>query len=110
MVLFSLPCRAAGGRGRRIPLLFGRERAICSPGNDLTYRFSLIVESIARLRLRSCITVGPHLRAVLSRDDPKSAVLYFMQPQRPRGRLLGFCGQARRDKPDPGYASFNTKA
>jgi ATP-dependent DNA ligase len=27
----------------------------CRPGNDLTYRFPLIVESLARLRSRSCI-------------------------------------------------------
>src|SRR5260370_19043497 len=28
------------------------------PGNDLTYRFPLIVESVARLRPRSCINDG----------------------------------------------------
>jgi bifunctional non-homologous end joining protein LigD len=28
------------------------------PGNDLTYRFPLIVESVARLRARSCIIDG----------------------------------------------------
>src|SRR5215211_707950 len=32
---------------------------LCSrPGNDLTYRFPLIVESLARLRSRSCIIDG----------------------------------------------------
>jgi ATP-dependent DNA ligase len=28
------------------------------PGNDLTYRFPLIVETLARLRSRSCIVDG----------------------------------------------------
>ena len=28
------------------------------PGNDLTYRFTLIVEALARLRSRSCIIDG----------------------------------------------------
>jgi ATP-dependent DNA ligase len=32
--------------------LYGR------PGNDLTYRFPLIVETLARLRSRSCIIDG----------------------------------------------------
>jgi ATP-dependent DNA ligase len=33
-------------------------RLYSRPGNDLTYRFPLIVESIARLRPRSCIIAG----------------------------------------------------
>jgi ATP-dependent DNA ligase len=33
-------------------------RLYSRPGNDLTYRFPLIVESMARLRPRSCITTG----------------------------------------------------
>jgi ATP-dependent DNA ligase len=36
------------------------------PGNDLTYRFPLIVESVARLRSRSCIIDG---EAVACDDD-----------------------------------------
>jgi bifunctional non-homologous end joining protein LigD len=36
------------------------------PGNDLTYRFPLIVESLARLRSRSCILDG---EAVCCGDD-----------------------------------------
>jgi bifunctional non-homologous end joining protein LigD len=32
-----------------------RVRLYSRPGNDLTYRFPLIVESLARLRSRSCI-------------------------------------------------------
>jgi bifunctional non-homologous end joining protein LigD len=35
-----------------------RVRLYSRPGNDLTYRFPLIVESIARLRARSCIIDG----------------------------------------------------
>jgi ATP-dependent DNA ligase len=33
-------------------------RLYSRPGNDLTYRFSLIVEALARLRCRSCIIDG----------------------------------------------------
>jgi bifunctional non-homologous end joining protein LigD len=36
------------------------------PGNDLAYRFPLIVETMARLRSRSCITDG---EAVACDDD-----------------------------------------
>jgi bifunctional non-homologous end joining protein LigD len=32
-----------------------RVKLYTRPGNDLTYRFTLIVESLARLRSRSCI-------------------------------------------------------
>jgi hypothetical protein len=35
-----------------------RVRLYSRPGNDLTYRFPLIVESLARLRSRSCIING----------------------------------------------------
>jgi bifunctional non-homologous end joining protein LigD len=35
-----------------------RVRLYSRPGNDLTYRFPLIVESVARLRSRSCIIDG----------------------------------------------------
>ena len=35
-----------------------RVRLYSRPGNDLTYRFPLIVESLARLRSRSCIIDG----------------------------------------------------
>jgi bifunctional non-homologous end joining protein LigD len=40
--------------------LYGR------PGNDLTYRFPLIVEALARMRPRSCIIAG---EAVACGDD-----------------------------------------
>src|SRR3954464_3239832 len=33
-------------------------RLYSRPGNDLTYRFPLIVETLARLRFRSCIIDG----------------------------------------------------
>jgi bifunctional non-homologous end joining protein LigD len=35
-----------------------RVRIYSRPGNDLTYRFSVIVEALARLRVRSCIIDG----------------------------------------------------
>src|SRR5436189_1086723 len=41
-------------------------RLYSRPGNDLTYRFPLIVESLARLRPRSCIIDG---EAVACDDD-----------------------------------------
>src|SRR2546423_6865324 len=41
------------------------------PGNDLTYRFPLIVEALARLRSRSCIIDG---EAVASQDNGAPAV------------------------------------
>src|SRR5947207_15696708 len=43
-----------------------RVRLYSRPGNDLTYRFPLIVESLARLRPRSCIIDG---EAVACDDD-----------------------------------------
>jgi bifunctional non-homologous end joining protein LigD len=43
-----------------------RVRLYSRPGNDLTYRFPLIVESLARLRSRSCIIDG---EAVACDDD-----------------------------------------
>jgi ATP-dependent DNA ligase len=43
-----------------------RVRLYSRPGNDLTYRFPLIVEALARLRARSCIIDG---EAVACRED-----------------------------------------
>jgi bifunctional non-homologous end joining protein LigD len=43
-----------------------RVRLYSRPGNDLTYRFPLIVETVARLRSRSCIIDG---EAVACDDD-----------------------------------------
>ena len=43
-----------------------RVRLYSRPGNDLTYRFPLIVEAIAKLRSRSCIIDG---EAVACGDD-----------------------------------------
>jgi bifunctional non-homologous end joining protein LigD len=43
-----------------------RMRLYSRPGNDLTYRFPLIVEALAKLRSRSCIIDG---EAVACRDD-----------------------------------------
>jgi bifunctional non-homologous end joining protein LigD len=44
----------------------GRIRLYSRPGNDLTHRFPLIVEALARLRSRSCIIDG---EAVCCGDD-----------------------------------------
>jgi hypothetical protein len=41
----------ASGIGKRV-------RLYSPPGNDLTWRFPLIVESVAKLRSRSCIIDG----------------------------------------------------
>jgi bifunctional non-homologous end joining protein LigD len=43
-----------------------RVKLYSRPGNDLTKRFPLIVEALARLRLRSCIIDG---EAVACGDD-----------------------------------------
>jgi ATP-dependent DNA ligase len=43
-----------------------RVRLYSRPGNDLTHRFPLVVEALARLRFRSCIIDG---EAVACGDD-----------------------------------------
>ena len=53
---FRVIARKDGARGR----LYSR------PGNDLTYRFPLIIETLARPRSRSCIVDG---EAVSCGDD-----------------------------------------
>ena len=45
--------------------LGNRVRLYSRPGNDLTYRFPLIVETLARLRSRSCIIDGEAMHAVI---------------------------------------------
>jgi ATP-dependent DNA ligase len=47
-------------------------RLYSRPGNDLTYRFPLIVETLARLRSRSCIIDGQAVGC----DDNGVAVVY----------------------------------
>jgi bifunctional non-homologous end joining protein LigD len=42
----------------------GRVRLYSRPGNDLTRRFPLIVETLARLRSRSCIVDGEAVPAM----------------------------------------------
>ena len=42
-----------------------RVRLYSRLGNDLTYRFPLIVETLARLRSRSCIIDGEAMHAVI---------------------------------------------
>jgi ATP-dependent DNA ligase len=53
-------------------------RLYSRPGNDLTYRFPLIVETLARLRSRSCIIDGEAVacdekRRCLARSHPSPA-------------------------------------
>src|SRR2546421_9016281 len=47
-------------------------RLYSRPGNDLTYRFPLIVETLARLRSRSCIIDGE----AVSCDDNRVTSFY----------------------------------
>ena len=53
-----------------------RVKLYSRPGNDLTYRFPLIVEALARLRSRSCIIDGEAVAcdetALLLRSHPLS--------------------------------------
>jgi bifunctional non-homologous end joining protein LigD len=63
-----------------------RVRLYSRPGNDLTYRFPLIVESVARLRSRSCIIDGeavacddngmPSFDRIRYRRDDSTVFLY----------------------------------
>jgi ATP-dependent DNA ligase len=48
-------------------------RLYSRPGNDLTYRFPLIVETLARLRSRSCIIDGGRLPAMTTASPPSIA-------------------------------------
>jgi ATP-dependent DNA ligase len=55
---------AARNQARWLPCKTGaRVRLYSRPGNDLTHRFPLIVETLARLRSRSCIIDGEAVAA-----------------------------------------------
>ena len=61
----------------------GRVRLYSRPGNDLTYRFTLIVEALVRLRSRSCIIDGeagddgvPSFDRIRYRRHDASVLLY----------------------------------
>ena len=71
--------------------------ALCSrPGNELTYRFTLIVDSLARLRSRSCIIDGEAVCCddsglacfdrIRYRRHDTSVFLYAFEPDRARRR------------------------
>ena len=47
-------------------------RLYSRPGSDLTYRFPLIVEALARLRSKSCIIDGRHVMATGCRPSTAS--------------------------------------
>src|SRR5215469_16320102 len=69
-----------------------RVRLYSRPGNDLTYRFPLIVETLARLHSRSCIIDGEAVACddkgvalfdlVRYRRHDGDAFLYFLRPDR----------------------------
>src|SRR5262249_32352087 len=73
-----------------------RVRLYSRPGNDLTYRFALIVEAMARLRSRSCIIDGeavacddsgvPRFDRIRYRRHDASVFLYALRPDRTRRR------------------------
>ena len=56
-----------------------RVRLYSRPGNDLTHRFPLIVETLARLRSRSCIIDGEAVAC----DDNGVASFDLVRHQRP---------------------------
>ena len=68
-----------------------RVRLYSRPGNDLTYRFPLIVEALAELRSRSCIIDGEAVPEQMSlAKSPPSAVLggQMTKPQLTKGKIL----------------------
>src|SRR5947208_1621796 len=60
-----------------------RVRLYSRPGNDLTHRFPLIVETLARLRSRSCIIDGEAVAC----DDKGTELRPHPLPPPPRKRL-----------------------
>jgi ATP-dependent DNA ligase len=77
--------RISGGTGAQV-------RLYSRPGNDLTYRFPLIVETLARLRSRSCIIDGEAVACddngvasfnlIRYRRHDDSIFLYAFEPDR----------------------------
>jgi ATP-dependent DNA ligase len=59
-------------------------RLYSRPGNDLTYRFPLIVETLARLRSRSCIIDGEAVAC----DDNGVASFDLVRHQRANGSIF----------------------
>jgi bifunctional non-homologous end joining protein LigD len=78
-------------------------RLYSRPGNDLTYRFPLIVETLARLRSRSCIIDGEAVACddngvalfnrVRYRRHDESIFLYAFDPSAGLGAGSKFCGR-----------------
>jgi bifunctional non-homologous end joining protein LigD len=77
-------------------------RLYSRPGNDLTRRFPLIVETLARLRSRTCIIDGEavaeevHLRAYDSVDEARASLSRYIHfynghrpPHMPRAQARG---------------------
>jgi bifunctional non-homologous end joining protein LigD len=65
----------------------GRVRLYSRPGNDLTYRFPLIVEALTRLRSRSCIIDG---EAVCCDDDGRPSFERILRTT-PARLVVGHC-------------------
>jgi bifunctional non-homologous end joining protein LigD len=61
-----------------------RVRLYSRPGNDLTHRFPLIVETLARLRARSCIIDGEAVAC----DDSGVASFELVRHQRANGSIF----------------------
>src|SRR5262245_29154482 len=61
-----------------------RVRLYSRPGNDLTHRFPLIVETLARLRSRSCIIDGEAVAC----DDNGVASFDLVRHQRANGSIF----------------------
>jgi ATP dependent DNA ligase domain len=76
---------AAREQARRFRLVArkdgGRVRLYSRPSNDLTYRFPLIVESVARLRSRSCIIDGEAVATTECRASIASSATADAMPQ-----------------------------
>ena len=64
------------------------------PGNDLTYRFPLIVEALAKLRSRSCIIDGEAQHFQYSRRF--GACSAALSQRRTRWLGMGFIERSRR--------------
>jgi ATP-dependent DNA ligase len=70
-------------------------RLYSPPGNDLTRRFPLIVDALARLRSRSCIIDGEAVAC----DDNGVASFDLIRHQRANGRSLDWLKMKNADAP-----------
>ena len=66
-----------------------RVRLYSRPGNDLTHRFPLIVETLARLRSHSCIIDGETVGGVTSFNRVRYLLTCVTRASCGRSQLLG---------------------